>query len=137
MKVIRHILDQLGRQGGRAESVASVGWTCTYIPIEIVEAAGLTPARILPEPSSEKADAYLDPNFCPYVRACLGKAMDGEYKGLSGIIVANTCDGMRRLYDAWCHYMPPGAGYRPLSGLWKSILKQRLQRTLCVKPQRR
>jgi len=111
VKVIRHILDQLGRQGGRAESVASVGWTCTYIPIEIVEAAGLTPARILPEPSSEKADAYLDPNFCPYVRACLGKAMDGEYKGLSGIIVANTCDGMRRLYDAWCHYMPPGFAF--------------------------
>ncbi|RLB81667.1 MAG: hypothetical protein DRH15_06540 [Deltaproteobacteria bacterium] len=83
-----------------------LGYTCTYLPIEILEAAGLTPIRITPEPISEKADAFLDPNFCPYVRACLGKAMAGGYNHLDGIILTNTCDGMRRLFDAWAYYAP-------------------------------
>ena len=53
-----------------------IGWTCTYLPLEILEAAGLEPYRILPEPSSEKADAYLDPNFCPFIKSALGKAIE-------------------------------------------------------------
>jgi len=85
-----------------------VGWTCTYIPVEILEAASVIPVRIVPEPWAEKADAFLDPNFCPYVRACLGKALDGGYDELSGIIVANSCDAMRRLHDAWRYYCPRG-----------------------------
>jgi len=83
-----------------------LGYTCTYVPTEILEAAGFIPVRIAPEPSSEKADSFLDPNFCPYVRACLGKAMQGGYEDLVGIVIANACDGMRRLLDAWRYYVP-------------------------------
>ncbi|MBW2081900.1 MAG: 2-hydroxyacyl-CoA dehydratase [Deltaproteobacteria bacterium] len=64
-----------------------LGYTCTYVPTEILEAAGFIPVRIAPEPSSEKADSFLDPNFCPYVRACLGKAMQGGYEDLVGIVI--------------------------------------------------
>jgi len=54
-----------------------------------------------------KADAYLDPNFCPLITSALGSAIEGEYAGLAGIVLVNTCDGMRRLYDAWRFYSPP------------------------------
>ena len=105
---VRKILQEARKIAPEPSGRLSIGFTCTYIPIEVLEAAGLRPHRITPEPSSEKADAYLDPNFCPYVRACLGKALDGGYDELSGIVVANSCDAMRRLHDAWRYYSPRG-----------------------------
>lgn len=106
-----HILEQVGEGRGEDKKRPLVGWTCTYLPLEILEAGGLGAYRVLPEPSSEKADAYLDPNFCSLIKALLGSAVEGKYSFLSGIIVVNTCDGMRRLYDAWQFYCPPGFGY--------------------------
>jgi len=103
---VKGIFSQTDARFPGTESSPRVGWTCTYIPIEILEAAGLRPVRVLPESGAEKADAYLDPNFCPYVKACLGKAMAGGYGDLEGIVIANSCDNMRRLYDAWHHYAP-------------------------------
>ncbi|HOG47596.1 MAG TPA: 2-hydroxyacyl-CoA dehydratase family protein, partial [Anaerolineae bacterium] len=43
---------------------------------------------------------------CPYLRACLGAALDGAYGPLAGVIVANGCDGLRRLADVWARYGP-------------------------------
>lgn len=104
---LRKIVSELKKGERSGEEKPVLGWTCTYIPLEIFEAAGLRPYRILPEPSSERADAYLDPNFCPFIKTCLGKAIEGGYAFLSGIVMVNTCDGMRRLYDAWQFYGSP------------------------------
>jgi bzd-type benzoyl-CoA reductase N subunit len=80
-----------------------IGWFCSYTPLEILLAAGLYPYRILPEPGRTitRADSYIDRNFCPYVRTCLGEALEGKYRFLSGLVVVNSCDPMRRLYDVW------------------------------------
>lgn len=82
-----------------------IGWFCSYTPLEILLAAGLTPYRILPEPGRAitLADSYIDRNFCPYVRTCLGEALEGRYKFLDGLVVVNSCDPMRRMYDVWRH----------------------------------
>lgn len=88
-----------------------VGWTCTYLPLEILEAGEIQPLRIIPSPSSEKADAYLDPNYCPYIKSLLGEALQKRYSSISGIVLINTCDGMRRLYDALRFYSPPSFCY--------------------------
>ncbi len=88
-----------------------VGWTCTYLPVEILEAAGLTPRRIMPEPTPAGGDAYLDPNFCPLIKASLGRAVSGELSSLTGIVMVNTCDGMRRVYDAWRYYHGSGFSF--------------------------
>jgi bzd-type benzoyl-CoA reductase N subunit len=84
-----------------------VGWFCSYTPQELLTAAGLYPYRLVPEPSSTitAADVYLGSSFCPYVRSCLAEALDGRYQFLGGLIVVNSCDAMRRLYDAWRHYI--------------------------------
>jgi bcr-type benzoyl-CoA reductase subunit C len=80
-----------------------IGWFCSYTPREILVAAGLHPYRILPEPgrAMTRADSYIDRNFCPYVRTCLGEALEGRYKFLDGLVVVNSCDPMRRMYDVW------------------------------------
>jgi benzoyl-CoA reductase/2-hydroxyglutaryl-CoA dehydratase subunit BcrC/BadD/HgdB len=107
MLSLKELLSDLKGQELGVEEKPIIGWTCTYLPLEILEAGGLRTYRILPEPSSETADAYLDPNFCPLVRTSLGTAIEGGYSFLLGIVMLNTCDGMRRLYDAWRYYSPP------------------------------
>jgi len=84
-----------------------VGWFCAYTPIEILLAVGLYPYRIVPEPSGAitLADSYIERSFCPYVRSCLGEALDGRYRFLDGLVVVNSCDAMRRLYDVWRYYV--------------------------------
>ena len=84
-----------------------VGWFCAYTPVEILLAAGLYPYRIVPEPSGAMtlADSYIERSFCPYVRSCLGEALNGRYQFLDGLVVVNSCDPMRRLYDAWRYYI--------------------------------
>jgi benzoyl-CoA reductase/2-hydroxyglutaryl-CoA dehydratase subunit BcrC/BadD/HgdB len=93
----------LGRSGRPV-----IGWFCSYTPLEVLLAAGLQPYRILPEPgrAMARADGFIDRNFCPYVRTCLGEALDGKYRSFGGIIVVNSCDPMRRMYDVWRHNLP-------------------------------
>jgi benzoyl-CoA reductase/2-hydroxyglutaryl-CoA dehydratase subunit BcrC/BadD/HgdB len=80
-----------------------LGWFCSYTPLEIIRAAGLGAYRIVPGPghAMTRADTCIDRNFCPYVRTCLGEALEGKYKFLDGLVVVNSCDPMRRLYDVW------------------------------------
>jgi len=82
-----------------------IGWVCTYTPIEIITAAGFHPYRILPNTDPSLAISYLDSNFCPYVRSCLGEALDKKSEYADNLIIVNSCDAMRRLYDAWRHYI--------------------------------
>jgi len=81
-----------------------MGWLCCYTPLEIVLAGGINPYRIIPEPTSDMADSYLHSNFCPYVRSSLGRAIRGDLDFLEGVVLVNSCDGLRRLYDAWRLY---------------------------------
>lgn len=96
--LLEHHQDLIARSGKPV-----IGWFCSYTPLEIIHAAGLYPCRILPEPGRTitRADSYIDRNFCPYVRTCLGEALDGKYKFLGGLVVVNSCDPMRRMYDVW------------------------------------
>ncbi|MGQ9776585.1 MAG: 2-hydroxyacyl-CoA dehydratase subunit D [Thermodesulfobacteriota bacterium] len=109
--IFKKILRDIKEKGPESPRNPLLGWTCTYLPIEILEGAELTPYRILPEATTEKADSYLDPNFCPFIKAILEKALSGGYSFLNGIIILNTCDGMRRLFDAWRFYCNPPFSY--------------------------
>ncbi|MFZ0887287.1 MAG: 2-hydroxyacyl-CoA dehydratase family protein [Candidatus Binataceae bacterium] len=80
-------------------------YTCSYIPEEIILAAGFRPRRFLPE--SPSADASIHPNTCGYVKSILAAALDAGGAHTAGIIIANSCDAMRRLYDLWTAYVRP------------------------------
>lgn len=80
----------------------NIGLTCSYIPEEILIAAGFVPIRIYGNINPpELAASYLPANFCPYALSCLDCGLKGSYDFLDGIIIANSCNAMRRLYDAW------------------------------------
>jgi benzoyl-CoA reductase/2-hydroxyglutaryl-CoA dehydratase subunit BcrC/BadD/HgdB len=70
--------------------------TCSYIPVEIIHAAGFTPRRVVfPVEVKNKAfsPASLPVNFCSYVKACL------HPNDAAGIVFTTCCDSMRRGYD--------------------------------------
>lgn len=81
-----------------------IGLTCSYIPEEILVAAKAVPFRIYGNTDPpELSTSYLPANFCPYVLSCLDCGLKKEYNSLDGIIIANSCNAMRRLYDVWRH----------------------------------
>ena len=90
------------RNTGRTQKVF---YTCSYVPVEIILAAGLQPKRIIPEPRPSDADAFMHPNTCYHVKSLLASALAGDASQTGGIVIANSCDGMRRLFDIWKEYV--------------------------------
>jgi bzd-type benzoyl-CoA reductase N subunit len=85
-----------------------LGWLCTYVPEEIIHAAGVLPVRITGynrEMELEDGNAYLYVNNCSFSRSCLQMGLSGEYEFLNGVVGGSTCDGARRLFDLWRKYL--------------------------------
>ncbi len=65
---------------------------CSYVPVEIIHAAGFIPRRLIPPAPTEAA--LLPRNFCSYARACVTTA-DRAVPA----VFTTCCDGLRRCYD--------------------------------------
>jgi bcr-type benzoyl-CoA reductase subunit C len=93
----------------QAQGNKVMGWLCTYVPEELIYAAGILPIRVMGDESVDlgEADAYLHSNICSFARSCLALALKKTYNGLDGLIGGNTCDAMRRLGDIWRSYFRP------------------------------
>jgi benzoyl-CoA reductase/2-hydroxyglutaryl-CoA dehydratase subunit BcrC/BadD/HgdB len=87
----------------------TIAYTCSYVPVEIIMACGLSPQRIVPQARPVDAESHLHANTCCYVKSLLAEALEKGLPGMHGIVFANSCDGMRRLYDLWGRYVkdPP------------------------------
>jgi len=97
-----HILEHKSR-GGKV-----IGWLCTYVPEEIIHAAGALPIRIIGyshEANLDDANAHLYINNCTFSRSCLQLGLEGQYDFLDGVVGGSTCDGARRLFDVWRQYV--------------------------------
>lgn len=96
------VTDWKGR-GGKV-----IGYTCTYVPEEIVYAAGMFPLRIFGGvEDSGKGEELLQVNLCSFVRSCLGAALEGRYDFLDGLVMARICSHTTKLYDVWELYRRP------------------------------
>jgi len=80
-----------------------IGYYCTYVPEEIIHAAGMLPYRMRAtgSTSSELGDAYTSNTTCTFCRHSLDQAMRGEYKFLDGLVALHSCDHIGRMFDAW------------------------------------
>ncbi len=65
--------------------------TCSYVPVEIIYAAGLIPSRLIP-PAGEET-GLLPRSYCSYARACAAAKLTAP------VIFTACCDGLRRCYD--------------------------------------
>ncbi|MFP4474853.1 MAG: 2-hydroxyacyl-CoA dehydratase subunit D [Desulfatibacillaceae bacterium] len=91
-------IHQWKEAGGRV-----VGHTCSFMPLEILDAAGILPVRLRGIGTTEMhiGDTYFGPFVCRYPKALLQLVGDGTYDYLDGAVVSTGCDAMRRMDDCW------------------------------------
>ena len=87
----------------KEKGVKIVGHTCSFVPAEIFNAAGIVPVRLrgIETDSLSIGDAYYGPFVCTFPKALLQQAGSGEYHFLDGAVITSGCDGMRRLDECW------------------------------------
>jgi benzoyl-CoA reductase/2-hydroxyglutaryl-CoA dehydratase subunit BcrC/BadD/HgdB len=89
-------------------SSKKIGWFCSYVPEELIMAAGLDPVRLQgQEDKVKEADGYVCSNLCPYLKNLMESGLNSKMADLAGIVFVNSCDGMRRMYDLWGQYVVP------------------------------
>lgn len=95
------------RTGGKV-----LGYFCTYVPEEIVYAAGVLPVRILGshEPQ-DVTEPYIFGMFCPFCRDCLAQGLKGRYDYLDGIMISQSCLHVRQAFTSWQLHIPIDYSY--------------------------
>jgi len=84
----------------REEGGEAVGYFCSYVPVELIHAAGFTPVRLLlGPPPGDTAGAFMQPFCCSFARSLLEGLADGTYDYLSAVVMPHTCDTIRNLSD--------------------------------------
>lgn len=80
-----------------------VGYFCTAMPTEIITAAGMMPFRMRATGSTETelSDSYFSSMNCSFPRHAFNLALRGEYDFIDGLVMFNSCDHIRRVYDHW------------------------------------
>ncbi|MCX6646436.1 MAG: benzoyl-CoA reductase, bzd-type, subunit N [bacterium] len=103
----QYAMDWQARTGGKV-----LGYFCTYVPEEILYAAGVLPVRIL---GSHEPQDVTEPHifgmFCPFCRDCLAQGLKGRYDYLNGIMIAQSCLHIRQAYTSWSKHMPREFNY--------------------------
>src|SRR3990172_1950565 len=84
-----------------------VGYLCSYVPEEILYAAGVLPVRIMSghEPQ-EVTEQHIFGMWCPYCRSCLAEGLLGHYNHLDGLVLARSCQHIRQTFDSWQKNIP-------------------------------
>ncbi|HHO77376.1 MAG TPA: 2-hydroxyacyl-CoA dehydratase [Deltaproteobacteria bacterium] len=103
MKEAAHCLQNTSVKEWKRDGGKVVGYSCTFIPEEIIHAAGLLPFRLrgIGTTSMSIGDSYYGAVNCSVPKCILQLAGQGSYKFLDGAIITNGCDSMRRLEETW------------------------------------
>jgi len=96
------LLSQEEIAGWKSRNKKVMGYTCLYVPEEIIYAADMLPIRVFGGINgSHKGESVLQVNICSFIRSCLGEVLEGRYQFLDGLITARSCGQMRKLHDVW------------------------------------
>src|SRR3972149_7691447 len=84
-----------------------IGYLCTYIPEELIYAAGGLPVRILGAHQPEDVtEPHVAGFFCSYSRDSLAQGLLGRYDYLDGLVAAHGCYHIRQTYAVWRRPIP-------------------------------
>jgi len=92
----------------KKEEKKIIGYICSFVPLEIITAAGCIPFRVrgdIHEPITA-GDTLLETIVCPYYRSCFDLSVKQRYDFLSGLVIPHGCDSMVRSYSAWSYALP-------------------------------
>ena len=89
-----------------------LGYFCTYVPEEILYAAGVLPVRILGSHESQNVtEPHIFAMYCPFCRDCLAQGLQGRYDYLDGIMISQSCLHIRQAYTSWDLHIPTEFSY--------------------------
>jgi benzoyl-CoA reductase subunit C len=99
----RYAKDWKAKSGGKV-----IGYFCTYVPEEIIYAAGMLPVRIIGNNESQTiTDEYCSRNkWCPFSRNCLAEGLRGHYDYLDGLVIGASCFHTQQVFSAWVKHIP-------------------------------
>lgn len=90
-----------------ASGTKTAGYMCTYMPEELLHAAGYLPVRILGwTEGTQRADGLLQSYACTLARGALNAALSGQLDFLDAMIFTHTCDTIQNLTDLWQRNVP-------------------------------
>jgi benzoyl-CoA reductase subunit C len=80
-----------------------LGYFCSALPGELVTAAGMLPVRLRAtgSTSTELSDSFFSNLNCSFPRHAFNAALKGDFDFADGVILFNSCDHIRRIYDHW------------------------------------
>ncbi len=87
----------------RRQGAKVVGYFCIYAPVEMVQASGAIPVRLMRggHAAEEAGERYLRADACSFCNACMGNfELAPAYKQVDAVVSVNTCDMMRRLPES-------------------------------------
>lgn len=120
---------EIKEKGGKVAGVF-----CTFTPLEILDAAGITPVGLcgMSDETILDAEADLPKNLCPLIKSSYGFAITEKcpYTYFADIIVGETtCDGKKKMYellgelkDTYILQLPQGIDRDYASEVWKKEL---------------
>lgn len=80
----------------------AMGYLCSYVPEEMLHAAGFTPVRVRANDTPLRhVDAHLQSFTCALCRSTLDQVLGEELAFLAGTVFAHTCDAMQAQADLW------------------------------------
>jgi len=92
----------LSRWPARYPGRRAVGYLCSYVPEEMIHAAGFSPVRVRGSAAPlRQADAHLQSFTCALCRSTLDQLLDGKLSFLAGTVFAHTCDALQAQADLW------------------------------------
>lgn len=85
-------------QGGKI-----IGYFCAAMPAEMITAAGMLPFRLRATGSegTDLSDSCFSSLNCSFPRHAFNMALQGGYDFIDGLVMFNSCDHIRRVYDHW------------------------------------
>ena len=92
----------LSRWQARYPGHRAMGILCSYVPGELIHAAGYTPVRLRGTSAPlRRVDAHLQSFTCALCRSTLDQLLGDELGFLAGTVFAHTCDTMQAQADLW------------------------------------
>jgi predicted CoA-substrate-specific enzyme activase len=85
----------------KKDEARRIGYLCSYMPLELFEAAGVRHARLFKAGNAEEialGEILTRSSFCDVIKSCLGLFQNNDpfYKALDRMYVFNTCSGVFR-----------------------------------------
>jgi benzoyl-CoA reductase subunit C len=93
---------RLAREGRKI-----LGYMDSYVPEEFIHAMGMIPMRLFGSSESiTLADSHLPIFAGQQTRSILNQGLKGDLEFLAGVVLSNSSDAIRTLYDLWQRHIP-------------------------------